>query len=53
MTAMISEALSDSKDVRTNAGKEELKLKIKKTLNNYYGKEIIKDVYFTYFMIYD
>ncbi len=53
VAAMISEALTDSKEIKTQAGKEEMKLKIKRTLNNYYGKDIVKDVYFTYFMVYD
>lgn len=53
ITAMISEALTDSKDIKTPAGKEEMKLKIKKTLNNYYGKDIVKDVYFTHFIVYE
>lgn len=53
ITAMISEALTDSKDIKTAAGKEEMKLKIKRTLNNYYGKDVVKDVYFTYFMVYE
>ncbi|ADR18718.1 flagellar basal body-associated FliL family protein [Calditerrivibrio nitroreducens] len=53
ITAMISEALVDSKDVKSPAGKEEMKLKIKRVLNSYYGKDIVKDVYFTYFMVYD
>ncbi|MGB9731307.1 flagellar basal body-associated FliL family protein [Calditerrivibrio nitroreducens] len=53
VTAMISEALADSKDIKSEAGKEEMKLKIKKVLNSYYGKDIVKDVYFTYFIVYD
>jgi|GEM_PF-3662245 flagellar basal body-associated protein FliL len=53
IAAMISEALSDSKDVKTEAGKEEMKLKIKRTLNSYYGKDIVKDIYFTHFMVYE
>lgn len=53
VTAMISEALADSKDIKSPAGKEEMKLKIQRVLNNYYGKDIVKNVYFTYFMVYD
>ncbi|MCA1927569.1 MAG: flagellar basal body-associated FliL family protein [Calditerrivibrio sp.] len=52
VTAMISETLSDMGEVQSPAAKEEIKIKIKKMLNSYYGKEVIKEVYFTHFVVY-
>ncbi|MEF3254402.1 MAG: flagellar basal body-associated FliL family protein [Deferribacterales bacterium] len=53
ITAMISELLMDTKEVQSPAAKEEIKLKIKNYLNSYYGKEVIRNVYFTHFVVYD
>lgn len=52
VTAMISETLADMNEVQSPAAKDEIKIKIKKMLNSYYGKEIVTNVYFTHFIVY-
>lgn len=51
--AMVSEAFSGTKEVKSAVAKDELKIKIQNMLNNYYKKDVIKNVYFTEFIIYE